>query len=235
MKNQNIPRHDPFGISGWLPLRSAFLLLSTCVALLGAPLAIHGSPVNFVITGSLATARNGHTATLLPNGKAEVPRGGNDNSILTSAELYDPASGTWSATGSIAIARASPPSGPTATLLPSGKVLVAGGGDINGIHASAELYDPASGAWSATGSLTTARSGHTATLLPNGRVLAAGGGDGGSIHASAELYDPASGTWSATGSLATARFGHTATLLPNGKVLGAGGEGPFQRVLASAE
>src|SRR6266513_3714758 len=145
MENQNIPRHHLFGISGWLPLRSAFLLLSTCAALLGAPMATQGTPVNFVITGSLATARAGQ------------------------------------------------PSGHTATLLPNGKVLVAGGGDINGIHASAELYDPASGAWSATGSLATARSGHTATLLPNGRVLAAGGGDGGSIHASAELYDPASG------------------------------------------
>src|SRR5881398_246684 len=101
MKNQNIPRHDPFGISGWLPLRSAFLLLSTCVALLGAPLAIHGSPVNFVITGSLATARTFHTATLLPNGKVLVAGGGNN-----SAELYDPASGTWSATGNLATARA---------------------------------------------------------------------------------------------------------------------------------
>src|SRR5207237_2973458 len=99
MKNQNIPRHDPFGISGWLPLRSAFLLLSTCVALLGAPLAIHGSPVNFVITGSLATARNGHTATLLPNGKVLVAGGRNGNSILASAELYDPASDGWRVDG----------------------------------------------------------------------------------------------------------------------------------------
>src|SRR6266480_340416 len=100
MKNQNIPRHYLFGISGWLPLRSAFLLLSTCAALLGAPLATQGSPLNFVITGSLATARNGHTATLLPNGKVLVAGGGNN-----SAELYDPVSGTWSATGSFATAR----------------------------------------------------------------------------------------------------------------------------------
>src|SRR6266568_1295733 len=145
MKNQNIPRHDPFGISGWLPLRSAFLLLSTCVALLGAPLAIHGSPVNFVITGSLATARNGHTATLLPNGKVLVAGGRNGNSILASAELYDPASGTWSATGSLATARAFH----TATLLLNGKVLIVAG-EGNGapfVLASAELYDPASGTW----------------------------------------------------------------------------------------
>src|SRR5437868_7051110 len=228
MKNRNIPRHDFFGISGWLPLRSAFLLLSTCAALLGAPLAIHGSPVNFVITGSLATARNGHTATLLPNGKVLVAGGQNGNSILTSAELYDPASGTWSATGSLATARAFH----TATLLPNGKVLVAGGGNN-----SAELYDPASGTWSATGNLATARAFHTATLLLNGKVLivAGQGNSAPFVLASAELYDPASGTWGATGNLAAARFGHTAALLPTGKVLGAGGEGRFQTVLASAE
>src|SRR5438034_10229022 len=88
MKNQNTPRHYLFGISGWLPLRSAFLLLSTAAALLGAPLATQGGPVNFVITGSLATARNGHTATLLPNGKVLVAGGGDGGSILASAELY---------------------------------------------------------------------------------------------------------------------------------------------------
>src|SRR5438477_478504 len=235
MKNQNIPRHDPFGISGWLPLRSAFLLLSTCVALLGAPLAIHGSPVNFVITGSLATARNGHTATLLPNGKMLVAGGEDGNSILTSAELYEAARGTGSATGSLATAR----SGHTATLLPNGRVLAAGGGDGGSIHASAELYDPASGTWSATGSLATARFGHTATLLPNGKVLGAGGeGPFQTVLASAELYDPASGTWSATGSLVFGRYLHIATLLPDGRVLIAAGVGPAgvqNDVLASAE
>src|SRR5947207_15254037 len=135
MKNQNTPRHYLFGISGWLPLRSAFLLLSTAAALLGAPLATQGGPVNFFITGSLATARNGHTATLRPNGKVLVAGGQNGNSILTSAELYDPASGTWSATGSLATARAFH----TATLLPNGKVLVAGGGNNSEkLHAPAQ-------------------------------------------------------------------------------------------------
>src|SRR5438874_3619000 len=117
MKNQNIPRHYLFGISGWLPLRSAFLLLSTGAALLTAPLATQGAPVNFVVTGSLGTARNGHTATLLPNGKVLVAGGRNGNSILASAELYDPASGSWSATASLTTPRFFH----TATLLPNGK------------------------------------------------------------------------------------------------------------------
>ena len=120
-------------------------------------------------------------------------------------------------------------------MLPNGKVLVAGGYDSNfGALASAELYDPASGTWTATGSLATARYVHTATLLPNGKVLVAGGYDIDGSLASAELYDPASGTWTATGSLATARDVHTATLLPNGKVLVAGGD-DGSGILASAE
>ena len=189
-------------------------------------------------TGSLGTARDLHTATLLPNGKVLVAggdTGGPNASNLASAELYDPASGTWTATGSLAIAR----SLHTATLLPNGKVLVAGGfNDSSGYLASAELYDPASGTWIATGGLATARGGHTDTLLPNGKVLVAGGENGSnssSFLASAELYDPASGTWSATGSLATARVAHTATLLPNGKVLVAGGFNDSLGSLASAE
>ena len=132
-----------FRISGGLPLCSAFLLLSIGGALLGAPLATQGAPVNFVITGSLAMARFEHTETLLPNGKVLVAAGNDDTVDLASAELYDPASGTWTATGSLATAR----SGHTATLLPNGKVLVAGGFDRTVDLASAELYDPASGTW----------------------------------------------------------------------------------------
>ena len=111
----------------------------------------------------------------------------------------------------------------TATLLPNGQVLVAGG--FNGVDlASAELYDPATGLWTATGSMTSARDHHTATLLPNGQVLVAGGYSFDDFAlASAELYDPATGLWTATGSMATARYWHTATLLPNGQVLVAGG------------
>lgn len=111
----------------------------------------------------------------------------------------------------------------SATLLPNGKLLVAGGIGSGVIHTSTELYDPAAGTWSATGSLSTARYQNSATLLPNGKALVAGGFGTTGYVTSAELYDPAAGTSSATGSLLTARNDHTATLLPNGKVLVAGG------------
>jgi hypothetical protein len=120
-------------------------------------------------------------------------------------------------------------------LLPSGKVLVAGGGNGSAALDNAELYDPATGTWTATGSLVTERASHTATLLPNGKVVVTGGRTtGGSEVASAELYDEASGTWKSTGSLVTARSSHTATLLTNGYVLIAGG-GTDTTALATAE
>jgi hypothetical protein len=138
-------------------------------------------------TGSLNTARDFHTAALLPNGMVLVAGGFHSPGPSASAELYDPASGTWTATGSLNTARVSH----TATSLPNGMVLVAGGYDNSNPRrfiylASAELYDPASGAWTATGSLNTARYAHTATLLLNGMVLVAGGSGSHGTLASAE-------------------------------------------------
>jgi hypothetical protein len=111
--------------------------------------------------------------------------------------------------------------------LGNGKVLVAGGYSGTAILASAELYDPAAGTFTATGSMTVARRGLTATLLSNGKVLIAGGTSSGQIEASAELYDPAAGTFTATGSMTVGRYLHTSTLLGNGKVLIAGGGYPY--------
>ncbi|MGC2636279.1 MAG: kelch repeat-containing protein [Acidobacteriaceae bacterium] len=187
-------------------------------------------------SGSLATGRYYHTATLLPNGNVLIAAGQEAiGDVLAASELYNPTTGTFTATGSLENARAQH----TATLLPSGQVLVAGGitnvPDAGAMTGICELYDPSTGAWSTTGSLNLARDGHTATLLANGKVLVVGGEGPSLTPTTAELYGPSSGTWTETGSLATGRFGHTATLLPNGQVLVAGGFGPNDTFLASVE
>lgn len=185
-------------------------------------------------TGSLSTPRSEHTATLLGNGKVLVVGGcciAGINDYISSSEIYDPATGTWTVTGSLS----TPVANHTATLLASGNVLVAGGTTVvpyGGITfltqgvSTAEIYNAGLGTWTVTGSMTTARTAHTATLLSNGKVLVAGGLQLGNPIStpvtSAELYDPAAGTWNATGSLSIPRASHTATLLPNGKVLVAG-------------
>ncbi len=180
-------------------------------------------PASFTGTGSMTIARSSHAATLLLSGKLLVTGGGNGTADAT-AELYDPASGTFSSTkGSMTEAR----SGHTATLLKLsnaaaasyGKVLIVGSLDT-----SAELYDPASSTFAATGSMHPARTAPTATLLNTDKVLIVGGNTT-SGDLTAELYDPATGTFADTGSTAILRSGHTATLLADGRALIAGGAG----------
>jgi len=195
--------------------------LIICTASFSAPSGLasaQASAPSWGFTGSLNSARSGHTTTLLPNGKVLVVGGGNTAGALDSAELYDPVAGTWRLTGGPNVSR----SYHTATLLLNGKVLIAGG------FPRAELYDPVAGTWSFTGNLNRVSYVHGATLLSDGKVLVTGGILNGSPFSHAELYDPGTETWSVAGNFNRARWGYTQTQLANGKILVAGGtEGEF--------
>jgi hypothetical protein len=219
-------RSAQWELEGESPMPSRIRLKVSTTGL-GWPVVVDSS---FSTAGNLATARQLHTAALLPNGKVLLAGGQGSSGYLSSAEIYDPADGTFRSTGSLVTARA----WHTATLLPSGKVLLAGGQGSSGYLSSAEIYDPANGTFSPTGALAMARHRHTATLLANGKVLVAGGYGSSGYLSSAQIYDPANGTFSSTGALATARYQQTATLLYDGKVLLAGGSGELG-YLSSAE
>ena len=170
----------------------------------------------------MTRARLAHTATILANGTVLIA-GGVDTSLSSptpTAEIYNPATGDFAPTGSMT----SPRMGHSATRLPDGRVLIAGGyntGIVNGefgVSETAEIYDPATGTFTATGNMGARRSRHTATLLPGGTVLVAGGGE-----STAEVYDSAKGSFSTTGGMEEERSGHSATLLKDGMVLVSGG------------
>ena len=177
-------------------------------------------------TGNQVTYRREHAAVRLLDGRVLIMGGTANDTVLASAEVYSPASGTWAPTGAMAQTRRAF----TATLLPDGRVLVAGGLSDGGDRCwgssclgSAELYDPATGTWTATGGMSVAHGFHAAVLLANGKVLVAGGGKDGQLGSLAELYDPVTGTWSSTGEMLSPRRHHTLTVLPNGMVLAVGG------------
>jgi WD40 repeat protein len=192
----------------------------------------------FTSTGSMGTVRFFHTATKLNNGTVLVTGGSSQQVLnnvllveggLSSAELFDPSSGTFASTGSMGSNRVQH----AAVLLSDGRVLVTGGATTSGTgRTSAELFDPANGTFAATGSMSDMRFGHTATLLNNGNVLVAGGADGG-VLSSAELFHPGTGTFTVTGNMTTARYYHSAALLNDGTVLVTGGNAG--NVLASTE
>ena len=161
---------------------------------------------NWVATGNLNVGRAAHTATLLRDGRVLVAGGWGTTGYLASAEIYDPATGAWSLTGSMSESRENH----TATLLQDGRVLVAGGfnrspGDTYLI--GAEIYDPASGAWSAAADMDNQRSQHTATLLPSGNVLVVGGKSSATGYLSAAvIYSPSADIWIGVGGTAVTRL-----------------------------
>ena len=173
-------------------------------------------------TAGMSTARTGHQAVRLNDGRVLVAGGADGTASLRSAEIYDPATETWSSPAPLAVPRFLP----SAALLPDGRVLFAGGATLfvpSAATPTAEIYDPSTGSWAATASMTSARYNAGSTTLADGRVLVAGGYANGFL-SQAELFDPATGTWAPTGSMATARASYPAVLLPDGRVLAPGGE-----------
>src|SRR6202167_5989109 len=159
---------------------------------------------NQVAALAMTTPRANAAAIRLRDGRVLICGGtatGQVGGGLSSGELYDPATQSFAATGSMTVPRA----GQTITMLSDGRVLLTGGVQNAGYRselASAEIYDPSAGTFTATGSMSTPREGHTATMLRDGTVLIVGGSDNG-IHTlgTAEIYFPASGTFNLTGSL----------------------------------
>ncbi len=204
----------------------------------------------FTPTGSMTRSREQAGAVLLQDGRVLVFGGhgapadaSSAESQTDTAELYDPRTGTFTPTGSMTTIR----DGPTGVVLPDGRVLVLGGwvnpdiasgvpvgGAFNGLEV-AELFDPATGTFGATGSMMSPHRGQVATLLRDGRVLVTGASD---VPVLPEVYDPRTGTFTQTASPVVYRWSPTVTLLQDGRVLLAGGDdataAPFV-TLAAAE
>lgn len=190
----------------------------------------------FSVTGTLNAARAGAAVVGFVDGRVLIAGGWDGSAAVRTAELYDPVQHVFLPAGDMNVGRIDP----AAVRLLDGRVLLAGGRAGNPqdgykADASADIYDPQSGAFVATGSMAIART-TSAALLPDGRVLVAGGEDADGIATgSAELYDPAIGTFSATGSLGVPRRDHQATVLADGRVLITGGMDGNQTAVTDAE
>lgn len=190
----------------------------------------------FSTTGSLNQARQAAFAVPLPGGLVLIA-GGSNGATLNTTETYNPQTGTFTPSSNMIDGRTS--TSGCAVVLKNNKVLFFGGhrdGSPLTVLATAELYDPSTGTFSATSDLTTALTGCASVVLSNGKVLTAGGIHTGSITTpNSLLYDPVAGTWSATGSLNTDRTSAQAVLLANGKALVAGGTRSGFGTIASSE
>ena len=219
-----------------LTLVAALLLPSALLQIDDASAAtVAGAPKDtWVTTGAMAAARAFATASLLRTGNVLVAGGqAADGQILASAELFNPLTGEWSTTASMPHRRRDA----MAVVLRNGDVLMMGGTGVGGDGAhlrAAELFNPSTSTWTATGSMSTPRDGASAVLLRSGDVLVAGGRDDGGVLDSAEIYTPSTGRWSATGSMLRARFGQSMVVLRSGRVLAFGGANSLGVPLATS-
>lgn len=204
--------------------------LSGCEVLYATPTA--KSQPGWTAASSMTYTRARHTATLLPDGNVLVTGGttGASTAAISTSETYYPASKRWVST---AQTMNIPRQNHTATLLPDGNVLVAGGSSTGTYTNTAEIYIATAAVWRSVGDMPSGRSQHTATLLKNGKVLVAGGVNGmGPLKATA-IYDPATRTWTAGPDMQAGRYSHTATLLKDGRVIVIGGSDNFLSLLTA--
>jgi Galactose oxidase, central domain len=200
------------------------VLLAIVAALLGANATFAADVAG---TARLIRERRSHTATALANGKILVAGGQNLSGVLSDVEIFDSATGTFTAAARLLTPRAEH----TATRLADGRVLLIGGRGVEPLT-STEFYDATRNVFSAGPSLNSARFGHTATLLPDGRIVVIGGNAEGT----AEIFDPRAGTFTALPChLTEPRSFHAAVRLANGAILIAGGITRDGVTLKSAE
>lgn len=216
--------------------RNRPILVPSQSARLSVTPPLPSGPGTYTAGGPMVMNRAQHVAVRLPGGSVLIA-GGTPVAAAPipekslSAELYDPVSNTFAATGSMSSARRA---GHAAVLLPNGTVLICGGDDANGLLplATAEIFDPATGRFTATGSMQFARTKHAAVLLPNGKVLVAGGASSENIY-HAEIYDPVSGLFGPTSPMSRIRNITQGAPLPDGALI-VGGQGPERFIAASS-